>query len=197
MTPQHHIAGSVPLTAVARDGVQEVEYVKEEAKLVYLLECLQKTAPPVLVFAENKKDVDAIHEYLLIKVLWYCTVLWYCGSVVLWLAVHRADQHAFIWGRMALVGAGSSGVVLWYCCMLVIRCVLPLGSTLALQCVGACCCAVLAQCSQGAGPSATGNRGSGDGHNWDRVAHGVEAVAGVRGEAWETASTCATCDFCY
>ena len=32
-------------------SLQEVEYVKEEAKLVYLLECLQKTAPPVLVFA--------------------------------------------------------------------------------------------------------------------------------------------------
>ncbi len=30
---------------------QEVEYVKEEAKLVYLLECLQKTPPPVLIFA--------------------------------------------------------------------------------------------------------------------------------------------------
>ncbi|KAJ9510876.1 hypothetical protein QJQ45_027716 [Haematococcus lacustris] len=49
------------------DVIQEVEYVKEEAKLDYLLECLQKTAPPVLVFAENKKDVDAIHEFLLVK----------------------------------------------------------------------------------------------------------------------------------
>ncbi|GMH37002.1 hypothetical protein BSKO_04875 [Bryopsis sp. KO-2023] len=49
------------------DVIQEVEYVKEEQKLVYLKECLQKTAPPVLIFAENKKDVDAIHEYLLIK----------------------------------------------------------------------------------------------------------------------------------
>ena len=39
--------------------------MKQEAKLVYLLECLQKTAPPVLVFAENKADVDDIHEYLL------------------------------------------------------------------------------------------------------------------------------------
>ena len=47
--------------------VQEVEYVKQEAKLVYLLECLQKTAPPVLVFAEKTKDVDDIHEYLLVK----------------------------------------------------------------------------------------------------------------------------------
>ena len=45
--------------------LRQVEYVKQEAKLVYLLECLQKTAPPVLIFAENKADVDDIHEYLL------------------------------------------------------------------------------------------------------------------------------------
>lgn len=32
-----------------------------------MLECLQKTAPPVLIFAEKKQDVDAIHEYLLLK----------------------------------------------------------------------------------------------------------------------------------
>lgn len=31
------------------DVVQEVEYVKQEAKVVYLLECLQKTSPPVSV----------------------------------------------------------------------------------------------------------------------------------------------------
>lgn len=47
--------------------LQEVEYVKEEAKLQYLLACLQKTAPPTLIFAENKNDVDIIHEYLLLK----------------------------------------------------------------------------------------------------------------------------------
>lgn len=86
--------------------------MKEEAKMVYLLECLQKTPPPVsitsqtgpglqgrggkggrvacwarlgmprqsqplgtgvgflgqvLIFAEKKADVDAIHEYLLLK----------------------------------------------------------------------------------------------------------------------------------
>ncbi|MCO5611061.1 hypothetical protein L7F22_065311 [Adiantum nelumboides] len=49
------------------DVIQEVEYVKQEAKMVYLLECLQKTPPPVLIFCENKADVDAIHEYLLRK----------------------------------------------------------------------------------------------------------------------------------
>ncbi|GJR62178.1 DEAD-box ATP-dependent RNA helicase 35, partial [Tanacetum coccineum] len=49
------------------DVIQEVEYVKQEVKLVYLLECLQKTSPPVLVFCENKADVDDIHEYLLLK----------------------------------------------------------------------------------------------------------------------------------
>ncbi|VEN38527.1 unnamed protein product [Callosobruchus maculatus] len=47
--------------------INEVEYVKQEAKIVYLLECLQKTPPPVLIFAEKKQDVDAIHEYLLLK----------------------------------------------------------------------------------------------------------------------------------
>ena len=49
------------------DVIQEVEYVKEEAKIVYLLECLQKTAPPVVIFCERKGDVDDIHEYLLLK----------------------------------------------------------------------------------------------------------------------------------
>lgn len=53
--------------AASMNVVQEVEYVKQEAKIVYLLECLQKTPPPVLVFAEKKQDVDAIHEYLLLK----------------------------------------------------------------------------------------------------------------------------------
>ncbi|TSK87392.1 putative ATP-dependent RNA helicase DDX41 [Bagarius yarrelli] len=33
--------------AASLDVIQEVEYVKEEAKMVYLLECLQKTPPPV------------------------------------------------------------------------------------------------------------------------------------------------------
>ncbi|CAH0389580.1 unnamed protein product [Bemisia tabaci] len=53
--------------AASLNVIQEVEYVKQEAKIVYMLECLQKTAPPVLIFAEKKQDVDAIHEYLLLK----------------------------------------------------------------------------------------------------------------------------------
>ncbi|KAJ1606936.1 abstrakt protein SF II helicase [Cryptosporidium canis] len=47
--------------------IQEFEYVRQERRLVSLLSCLQKTAPKVLIFSENKKDVDEIHEYLLIK----------------------------------------------------------------------------------------------------------------------------------
>jgi hypothetical protein len=35
--------------------------------IVYLLECLQKTSPPAIIFCENKADVDDIHEYLLLK----------------------------------------------------------------------------------------------------------------------------------
>ena len=40
----------------------EVEYVKAEGKLLYLLHCLQKSPPPVLVFCENKADVDDVHD---------------------------------------------------------------------------------------------------------------------------------------
>ncbi|XP_076801297.1 putative ATP-dependent RNA helicase DDX41 [Clavelina lepadiformis] len=53
--------------AASLDVKQEVEYVKDEAKVVHLLGCLQKTPPPVLIFAQKKKDVDDIHEYLLLK----------------------------------------------------------------------------------------------------------------------------------
>jgi ATP-dependent RNA helicase DDX41 len=53
--------------AASMDIVQEVEYVKPEAKIMYLLDCLQKTAPPVVIFSERKSDVDEIHEYLLLK----------------------------------------------------------------------------------------------------------------------------------
>ncbi|CAJ1947225.1 unnamed protein product [Cylindrotheca closterium] len=53
--------------AASLDIIQEVEYVKQEAKMVYLLHCLQKTAPPVVIFSEKKGEVDDIQEYLLLK----------------------------------------------------------------------------------------------------------------------------------
>jgi len=53
--------------AASMNIVQEVEFVQPEARIVYILECLRKTAPPVLIFAEKKSDVDTIHEYLLLK----------------------------------------------------------------------------------------------------------------------------------
>jgi ATP-dependent RNA helicase DDX41 len=63
-----HVVVNVGRAGAANlDVIQEVEYVKQEAKIVYLLECLQKTPPPVLIFCENKADVDDIHEYLLLK----------------------------------------------------------------------------------------------------------------------------------
>ncbi|TIB97764.1 kinase-like protein [Wallemia mellicola] len=49
------------------DVLQEVEFIEPEAKMVYLLECLQKTPPPVIIFSDLKNDVDDIHEYLLLK----------------------------------------------------------------------------------------------------------------------------------
>jgi len=53
--------------AASMDVVQEAEYVPDEAKLLYLLECLQKTEPPVIVFSKRSKEVDDITQYLLLK----------------------------------------------------------------------------------------------------------------------------------
>ncbi|KAJ2846053.1 hypothetical protein J3B02_004509, partial [Coemansia erecta] len=53
--------------AANMDIIQEVEVVRSELRIAYLLECLQKTPPPVVIFAENKADVDDILEYLLLK----------------------------------------------------------------------------------------------------------------------------------
>lgn len=44
---------------------QDVEYVKQEAKFEYLLKAIDKTGPPVIIFAKRPPDVDSIHEYLL------------------------------------------------------------------------------------------------------------------------------------
>jgi ATP-dependent RNA helicase DDX41 len=46
---------------------QDVEYVKIENKLQRLLDCLQNTKPPVIIFNEQKSEVDHILQYLLIK----------------------------------------------------------------------------------------------------------------------------------
>lgn len=53
--------------AASLDVIQEVEFVKPDQKMVYLLECLQKTAPPVIVFSQRTGEVDDIQEYLMIK----------------------------------------------------------------------------------------------------------------------------------
>uniref|UniRef100_A0A915P293 RNA helicase n=1 Tax=Meloidogyne floridensis TaxID=298350 RepID=A0A915P293_9BILA len=53
--------------AASLNVVQEFEYVRSDEKLVKILNCLQKTPPRVLIFAEKKADVDHICEYLLVK----------------------------------------------------------------------------------------------------------------------------------
>ena len=53
--------------AASLDIAQHVQYVQDDSKMVALLPTLQKTAPPVIIFAENKRDVDDINEYLLLK----------------------------------------------------------------------------------------------------------------------------------
>lgn len=62
-------AGSVNLNLI-----QEIEFVKDESKLIQILETLQKTPPPVLIFCENKNDVDEIHEYLVLKGIDVCSM---------------------------------------------------------------------------------------------------------------------------
>jgi ATP-dependent RNA helicase DDX41 len=39
---------------------QSVEWVKNEAKSVFLMEVLQKTPPPVIIFSDNKNEVDGM-----------------------------------------------------------------------------------------------------------------------------------------
>lgn len=53
--------------AANMDVEQQVEFIKPELRIPHLLEVLQKTPPPVLIFAEKKQDVDSIHEFLLLK----------------------------------------------------------------------------------------------------------------------------------
>eukprot|EP01065_Artemidia_motanka_P008257 TRINITY_DN14123_c0_g1_i1.p1 TRINITY_DN14123_c0_g1~~TRINITY_DN14123_c0_g1_i1.p1 ORF type:complete len:602 (+),score=133.93 TRINITY_DN14123_c0_g1_i1:118-1923(+) len=55
--------------AVSLNITQDVQYVERDQKVTRLLACLQKTEPPALIFAESKKDVDTIHEYLLLKLV--------------------------------------------------------------------------------------------------------------------------------
>ena len=46
--------------AASLNIIQEVEYVRMDEKIVYRLECLQKTGPPVLIFAERVNRVDDV-----------------------------------------------------------------------------------------------------------------------------------------
>lgn len=53
--------------AASLNITQHVEVVRQDGRLARLLDALQKTAPPTLIFSENKGEVDEIHEYLLTK----------------------------------------------------------------------------------------------------------------------------------
>lgn len=53
--------------AASLNITQHIEVVRQDARISLLLDTLQKTAPPTLIFCENKNDVDDIHEYLLTK----------------------------------------------------------------------------------------------------------------------------------
>jgi len=45
------------------DVIQEVEYVKQEEKMIFILACLQKTHPPVIVHSVSEKTFRYIFDY--------------------------------------------------------------------------------------------------------------------------------------
>ena len=53
--------------AASANITQHVAYVLPEERLSHLLDSIQKTGPPVLIFSEKKSEVDEIHEFLLLK----------------------------------------------------------------------------------------------------------------------------------
>ncbi|UKK02173.2 helicase [Theileria orientalis] len=53
--------------SASKNVKQLVLRVPKEQKLKNVLQSLQNTPPPVLIFCENKADVDMVHEYLLLK----------------------------------------------------------------------------------------------------------------------------------
>lgn len=53
--------------AASENITQTVVYTQFEERLSYLLDAIQKTGPPVLIFSEKKSEVDEIHEFLLLK----------------------------------------------------------------------------------------------------------------------------------
>ena len=53
--------------AASLDVMQEVEYVKQEAKIVYILECLQKTPPPVSTRNYRAHPAISLSSHLLLK----------------------------------------------------------------------------------------------------------------------------------
>ena len=53
--------------AASANITQTVVYVQLEERLSHLLDAIQKTGPPVLIFSEKKSEVDEIHEFLLLK----------------------------------------------------------------------------------------------------------------------------------
>ncbi|KCV71218.1 hypothetical protein H696_02169 [Fonticula alba] len=59
---------NVTKSSIANSNIsQEVHYVPQVQKTTRLMDVLDTTPPPVLVFAQNKRDVNDIHEYLLAR----------------------------------------------------------------------------------------------------------------------------------
>ena len=53
--------------AASANITQYAQAVKRDERFVTLLEALERTTPPVLIFCTKNSDVDDVHEYLLLK----------------------------------------------------------------------------------------------------------------------------------
>src|SRR5882762_6160419 len=82
------------------DVLQVVEYVKQEAKMVYLLECLQKTPPPVIIFSENKNEVDGKYTAL------------YSGIIVAHIPPLDIQEYLLLKGVEAVAIHGSKSIMI-------------------------------------------------------------------------------------
>jgi len=89
------------------DVLQVVEYVKQEAKMVYLLECLQKTPPPVIIFSENKNEVDGENREVHSEIMVTYTVS------------PDIQEYLLLKGVEAVAIHGSKSIISISCCLLI------------------------------------------------------------------------------
>ncbi len=97
--------------AASLDVIQEVEYIKQEEKMIRILECLQKTAPPVLqgfgiLFSTQINHHMATHGNL-IGWIHFMTFLWHLTMSLLFTFYQTWFQGKYLRGKVFLLSSPS------------------------------------------------------------------------------------------